>query len=163
MKISLIVAAAQNGAIGLEGKMPWHLPNDLRHFKNLTWGMPILMGRKTYDSLGKPLPGRQNIVITRQPGFNPEGVLVVQTPEQAIELAATLDVQEAMVIGGGEIYRSFIDRADRIYLTRIHTSFEGDTFFPEIDFSKWKLTSQLHQPADAKNPVDHSFEQWDRL
>ena len=163
MRISLIVAAAQNGAIGLEGRMPWHLPNDLRHFKNLTWGMPIVMGRKTFDSLGKPLPGRQHIVITRQSGFNPTGVQVVAGPDQAIEMAASLDVNEVMVIGGGEIYKLFIERANRIYLTRIHASFEGDTFLPEIDFAHWKLSSQLHQPADTKNPVDHSFEQWDRF
>ena len=99
MRISLIVAAAQNGAIGLEGRMPWHLPNDLRHFKNLTWGMPIVMGRKTFESLGKPLPGRQHIVITRQSGFNPAGVQVVAGPDQAIEMAASLDVNEVMVIG----------------------------------------------------------------
>lgn len=162
MKISLIVAAAQNGAIGRDGRMPWHLPNDLRHFKNLTWGMPIIMGRKTFESLGKPLPGRQHIVITRQSGFQPLGVVVVSSPEQALSVAAAQEVNEVMIIGGGEIYKLFLERATRIYLTRIHDSFEGDTFFPAIDFTDWTLTSSLHQPADANNPVDHAFEQWDR-
>lgn len=162
MRISLIVAAAKNGAIGQAGRMPWHLPNDLRHFKNLTWGMPIIMGRKTFDSIGKPLPGRQNIVITRRPDFKPEGVFVVESPERALSIASMSDVKEVIVMGGGEIYSLFMNRADRIYLTRIHAEVEGDTFFPEIDFEKWALTSQLLQPSDAKNPVDHAFEQWDR-
>lgn len=163
MKISLIVAAAQNGAIGRDGRMPWHLPNDLRHFKNLTWGMPIIMGRKTFESLGKPLPGRLNIVITRQSGFQPLGVVVVSDPEQALSVAAAQEVHEVMVIGGGEVYKLFLERAARIYLTRIQDPFEGDTFFPAIDVKDWTLSSRLHQPADEKNPVDHAFEQWDRL
>ncbi|MBL7729640.1 MAG: dihydrofolate reductase, partial [Chitinophagaceae bacterium] len=103
MKISLVVAAASNNAIGKEGKMPWHLPNDMKHFKNVTWGMPVVMGRKTFESLGKPLTGRKNIVISRQPGWNAAGTIVVKSIEDALFVASQADVNEVMVIGGGEI------------------------------------------------------------
>ncbi len=142
--------------------MPWHLPADLKHFKNVTWGLPIIMGRKTFESLGRPLPGRQNIVITRNPDFKPAGVWVVDTPESALTCAEKTEVNEVCVIGGGEIYQLFLERADRIHLTRIQASFEGDTFFPSIEPAVWRLTRQLHHPADEKNVVDLEFEQWDR-
>ena len=106
MEISLVVAAANNNAIGKEGGMPWHLPNDLSHFKNVTWGMPVIMGRKTFDSLGKPLAGRKNIVITRQPGWKAEGAIAVKNIDDALFLVREADVKEAMVIGGGEIFRT---------------------------------------------------------
>lgn len=163
IRISLVVAAARNGVIGSKGKMPWHLPADLKHFKNVTWGLPILMGRKTFDSLGKPLPGRQNIVITRQPGFSPEGVQVAATPDQALTIARSSAAKEVCVIGGGEIYKVFFPLADRIYLTRVQAEIEGDTYFPSFDPAQWKLTSQLHHPADEKNVIDLVYEQWDRI
>lgn len=164
MKISLVVAAGTNYAIGREGTMPWHLPADLRHFKNVTWGLPVIMGRKTYESLGKPLPGRTNIVITRQEGWASasQELCVAKDPEQALEMAATSHVKEAMVIGGGEIYRLFWERAHRIYLTRVEVSPEADTFFPSIDPADWKLIQQLDREADSKNAFNLSFQIWER-
>jgi dihydrofolate reductase len=162
MKISLVVAAARNGIIGFKGKMPWHLPADLKHFKNVTWGLPIIMGRKTFESLGRPLPGRQNIVITRHSSLEAPGVIVVNDPEQALAEARKFGVNEVCVIGGGEIYKLFFARANRIYFTRIEADFEGDTSFPQIDASAWTLITQLHHPADDKNVIDLVFQQWDR-
>lgn len=163
MIISLVVAAARNGVIGYQGKMPWHLPADLKHFKNVTWGLPIIMGRKTYESLGKPLPGRQNIVITRRADFKPEGVYCAGSSMEALKLAQGFDVKEVCVIGGGEIYQLFQEQAHRIHLTRIQADFEGDTYFRHLDTSRWGLTGQLHYPADEKNKIDLVFEQWDRI
>lgn len=163
MIISLVVAAARNGVIGYQGKMPWHLPADLKHFKNVTWGLPIIMGRKTFESLGKPLPGRQNIVITRQPDFSPEGVFAVSNPAEALEVAKRFDINEVCVIGGGEIYQLFYEQSNRIHLTRIQADFEGDTYFTRMDPSQWSLTTQLNYAADDKNKVDLVFEQWDRI
>ncbi len=163
MTISLIVAAALNNAIGKEGGMPWQLPNDLRHFKNLTWGMPVVMGRKTFESLGKPLPGRKNIVISRQAGWNTAGAVVVKTIEDALFVAREADVKEVMVIGGGEIYKSLFDRAKRIYLTRVEAEPEADTFFPVIDPQQWHLMSQKNHEADEKNTYNYSFQVWERF
>lgn len=163
MTISLIVAAALNNAIGKEGGMPWQLPNDLRHFKNLTWGMPIVMGRKTFESLGKPLPGRKNIVISRQAGWNAPGAVVVKTIEDALFVVREADVKEVMVIGGGEIYKSLFDRAKRIYLTRVEAEPEADTFFPVIDPQQWHLMSQKNHEADEKNAYNYSFQVWERF
>lgn len=164
MKISLVVAAATNYAIGKEGSMPWHLPADLRHFKNVTWGLPVVMGRKTYESLGKPLPGRTNIVITRQEvsAFASAEVQVAKDPDQALAMAALCKVKEVMIIGGGEIYRLFWERAQRIYLTKVEVSPEADTFFPSIDPAQWKLVQQLDREADVKNAFNLSFQIWER-
>jgi len=163
MIISLIVAAATNNAIGKDGKMPWHLPNDLKHFKNITWGMPVVMGRKTFESLGKPLPGRKNIVITRQTQWQAPGVVAVRNFEDAVFLVREADVKEVMVIGGGEIYKALFDKADRIYLTRVHAEPEADTFFPVIHPEQWHLVSQQNHEADAKNDYNYSFQVWERL
>lgn len=163
MTISLIVAAASNNAIGKDGKMPWHLPNDMKHFKNITWGMPVVMGRKTFESLGKALPGRKNIVISRQPAWNAEGVVVVKNMEDALFVAKQTDANEVMVIGGGEIYRAMMDKARRIYLTRVEAEPEGDTFFPSIDPAQWYLVSQKNHEADEKNPYNYSFQVWERV
>ncbi|MBK6828016.1 MAG: type 3 dihydrofolate reductase [Chitinophagaceae bacterium] len=163
MTISLIVAAAQNNAIGKEGGMPWHLPNDLRHFKNLTWGMPVVMGRKTFESLGKPLAGRKNIVISRQAGWSAPGAVVVKTIEDALFVAREADMKEVMVIGGGEIYKSLFDRAKRIYLTRVEAEPDADTFFPVIDPQQWHLMSQKNHEADEKNAYNYSFQIWERV
>jgi dihydrofolate reductase len=164
MKISLVVAAATNYAIGKEGSMPWHLPADLRHFKNVTWGLPVVMGRKTYESLGKPLPGRTNIVITRQEAsaFASAEVQVAKDPDQALAMAALCKVKEVMIIGGGEIYRLFWERAQRIYLSKVEVSPEADTFFPSIDPAQWKLVQQLDREADVKNAFNLSFQIWER-
>jgi dihydrofolate reductase len=144
MKISLIVAVSRNGAIGLNNQLPWYLPEDLKYFKSVTMGKPLIMGRKTFDSIGRPLPGRANIVLTRDPQWTSDGVKVVQSVEQALvagEIACeAADVDEIMVIGGEQIYRMTIDLADRIYLTQVDTNVEGDAFFPDIDFNNWSQT-----------------------
>jgi dihydrofolate reductase len=144
MKISLIVAVSRNGAIGLNNQLPWYLPEDLKYFKSVTMGKPLIMGRKTFDSIGRPLPGRANIVLTRDPQWTSDGVKVVQSVEQALvagEIACeAADVDEIMVIGGEQIYRMTIDLADRIYLTQVDTDVEGDAFFPDIDLNNWSQT-----------------------
>ncbi len=163
MTISLVVAAATNNAIGKDGKMPWHLPNDLKHFKNVTWGMPVVMGRKTFESLGKVLPGRKNIVITRQPGWKAEGTVTVQKIEDALFVAKETDAKEIMVIGGGEIYKALFDKAKRIYMTRVDAEPEADTFFPAIHPDQWHLVSQKNHEADEKNDYNYSFQVWERI
>jgi dihydrofolate reductase len=161
MIISLLVAADENNVIGKDNKLPWHLPSDLKYFKNLTWGMPILMGRKTFDSIGKPLPGRKTIVITRNKDWQHENVTTVHSLEEAIIKAKGFDVNEIFVIGGAEIFRSAFPDAKRIYLTRIHHRFDGDVFFPVLDNS-WKLVKEKKQSADEKNAYDHTFQVWER-
>ncbi|MEY2646748.1 MAG: dihydrofolate reductase [Sediminibacterium sp.] len=162
MKISLVVAASDNHAIGKDNQLLWHLPKDMRFFKNTTWALPILMGRKTFESLGnKVLPGRMNIIITRQANKEYEGAKVVTSLEQAIELAKQNDYKELMVIGGGEIYQMALPLADTIYLTRVHTSIEGDTYFPALG-AEWMLESSEPQLADEKHAFDFDFEIWQR-
>ncbi len=163
MTISLVVAAASNNAIGKDGKMPWHLPNDMKHFKNVTWGMPVVMGRKTFDSLGKALPGRKNIVITRQPGWKADNTVAVKNIEDALFVAKETDAKEVMVIGGGEIYKALFDKAQRIYLTRVEAEPEGDTFFPVLTQGQWHLVSQKNHEADEKNAYNYSFQVWERI
>ena len=158
MIISLIVAAASNNAIGKDGQLPWHLPEDMKHFKNITWGMPVIMGRKTFESLGKPLPGRKNIIVTRQPGWKQKGTVGVKTIEDALFLAKETDAKEAMVIGGGEIYKSLFDKAKRIYMTRVEAEPEADTFFPELDTKEWKLVAQEYHSKDEKHLYDFTYE-----
>lgn len=163
MTISLVVAVSSNNAIGLKGKLLWHLPADLKHFKNVTWGMPVIMGRKTYDSLGKALPGRKNIVITRQKDWKADGVMAVQRIYDSLFVANETDAGEVMVIGGGEIYKAFFERAQRIYLTRVEATPEADSFFPEIDPAQWRLVSQKDNEADEKNMYNYSFQIWERI
>ena len=163
MTISFVVAAATNNAIGKEGKLPWHLPNDMKHFKNVTWGMPVVMGRKTFESLGKPLPGRKNIIISRQGGWDVKGTVGVQKVEDALFVAKETDAKEVMVIGGGEIYRSLFDKAKRIYLTRVDAEPEADTFFPILVAKDWHLVSQKDHEADSANAYNYSFQVWERL
>jgi dihydrofolate reductase len=162
MLISLVVAATENNVIGKNNKLLWHLPNDLRFFKNTTWAMPVIMGRKTFDSLGKPLTGRTNIVITRQNGWNADGVKVVKNLEEGLIEASHADAKEAFVIGGGEIFKQSMPLAHKIYLTRIHTTLEGDTFFPAINDTEWKLVSNLDFEADDKHAFAYSFQIWAR-
>ncbi|MEP7375090.1 MAG: dihydrofolate reductase [Chitinophagaceae bacterium] len=164
MIISLVVAAANNNAIGKDNKLLWHMPNDMKYFKNVTWGMPVIMGRKTFEALGKPLSGRKNIILTKQNGWTREGTVTVKSFEDALFLGKEMDVKEMMVIGGGEIYRSTIGKADRIHITRIDADFEeADTFFPAIDPAKWKLVSQKNYEADAKNKYNYSFQVWEKI
>lgn len=143
--LSIIVAASRNGVIGAGGKLPWHLPTDLKRFKQLTMGRPILMGRRTFESIGKPLPGRTNIVITRQPGFQACGATVAHSLEEALQLCE--GQAEVFVIGGAEIYKQALPLADRIYLTRIDQDFQGDTFLFEIDPAVWKELLREDFPA----------------
>jgi dihydrofolate reductase len=158
-EIVLVVAVADNGVIGHEGAMPWHLPADLRHFKRLTTGKPVIMGRKTFDSIGKPLPGRHNIVLTRADGWKADGVTVVPNLAEAIA-AAGLDPRaragEIMVVGGSEIYAEAMPIATRIELTRIHLSPEGDTRFPELDPRDWREAARVANPAEGDAPA-HDF------
>lgn len=162
MRISLLLAASENNVIGKDNKLPWHLPNDLKYFKNLTWGMPILMGRKTFDSIGKPLPGRKSIVITRNKEWQHEGVDVVHSLDEAAERATAYGAKEIFIIGGAEIFQSALPQADRIYLTRIHHHFDGDTFFPTLPPTQWQLASERFCEADEKNPYNHTYQVWER-
>ncbi len=160
--ISLIVAAAENNAIGKNNQLLWHLPNDLKFFKNTTWGMPVIMGRKTFESVNKPLPGRFNIVITRQQGWNAEGVIVATDLNDAVKKAGESNCKETFIIGGGEIYKEGFEIADKIYLTRVHANIDGDTFFPVINEDKWRLTSSQDFTTDEKHAFAYSFQVWER-
>lgn len=151
--ISLVVAASTNHVIGAAGQLPWHLSDDLKRFKSLTMGKPIIMGRKTFESIGRALPGRQNIVITTQDGYVAAGCDVVGSVEGAI--AAAGDEAEKMVIGGGEIYRLFLPLADRVYLTRVNVEVDGDTLFPELDSATWREVEREECSAGEGN--DHDF------
>ena len=161
MKISIIVAMDANGVIGRDNELPWHLPADLQHFKKTTMGKPILMGRKTYESIGRPLPGRSNIVITRDSRYQAAGCVVVNSIDAAMDAAGEQD--EIMVIGGAEFYRQVLPRTQTIYLTRIHEAFEGDTVFPELKDADWREVERSDQEADEKNPHDYSFIRLDRI
>ena len=160
--LSLIVAASENNVIGKNNRLLWHLPADMKFFKNTTWALPVIMGRKTFESLGKPLMGRYNIVITSNEDWHAEGVKVVSNIQQAIEAADVMKSNETMVIGGGQIYKETLPFADRVYLTRVHTTLEGDTFFPALNSAEWKLTSANHFYKDDKHAFDYSFEIWTR-
>jgi dihydrofolate reductase len=160
--ISLIVAAAENNAIGKDNQLLWHLPNDLKFFKNTTWGGVVIMGRKTFESVNKPLPGRVNIVITRQKNWQAENVLTAESIEAAIQLATEEGFKEIFIIGGGEIYKESMSMSSRIYLTRVHTNVEGDTFFPEMNEQEWELISSNKMDADEKHAFDYSFQVWER-
>ncbi|MBL7738123.1 MAG: type 3 dihydrofolate reductase [Chitinophagaceae bacterium] len=163
VSISLVVAAAKNNVIGKDNQLLWRLPEDMKFFKNVTWGMPVVMGRKTFESLGKPLPGRKNIIITRQNGWNVEGTIPVKSLDDAIFLVNNMDVKEMMVIGGGEIYNMAFAKAKRIYLTRVDAEPEGDTWFPAVDPKEWKLVSQKDHEADEKHKYAYSFQVWERI
>ena len=161
MKISIVVAMAANGVIGQDNELPWHLPADLKHFKQTTMGKPILMGRKTWESIGRPLPGRTSIVITRDRTYTAPGCVVVNSIEAAIAAAGEQD--EVMVIGGAELYRQVLPYTDTIYLTRIHERFDGDTRFPEISDAEWQQLERIDHEADEKNPYDYSFIRLERI
>ena len=166
MKLALIAAYAQNRVVGIDNKLPWHLPEDLKYFKRCTSGKAIIMGRKTFDSIGRPLPNRTNIVITRNPAFKAEGVKVVSTLEAAIELAKAVNeingIDEVMVIGGATIYELTLPIADRLYLTHVHAKVEGDAYFPEVDFSNWHEVERADYSASETNPYDYSFVVYDK-
>ena len=160
MTISLIVAASENNAIGKNNQLLWHLPNDLKFFKNKTWGMVVIMGRKTFEAVNKALPGRVNIVITKQENWKAENVWVAKDLDDALKQAATTNCKEIFIIGGGEIYQQGIAIANKIYMTRVHADLSGDTFFPAIDENKWQLTENLDFSIDEKHVYPYSFQTW---
>lgn len=159
--ISIVVAVSENQVIGKDNRLLWRLSNDMKFFKNLTMGGVLIMGRKTFESIGKALPGRVNIVVTRQNNKLPEDVISADSIAEALNKAKTLS-KEIFIIGGGEIYKQTIEHAERIYLTRVHTNIEGDTFFPELDTMRWRLSSKEEFSADEKNEYGHSIEVWDK-
>ncbi len=162
MIVSMIVAAAQNDVIGKENQLPWHMPADMKYFKQTTSGHCIIMGRKTFDALGKPLPNRTNIIITRQEDFSAEGCMVVNQLQQAIDYAKDHGETECFIIGGGDIFIQALVWTDKVYLTRIHHDFEGDTFFPALSKTDWKeVLNDKHLP-DEKNKFPYSFEVFER-
>jgi dihydrofolate reductase len=156
-EITLIAAVADNGVIGAEGGMPWHLPADLAHFKRLTLGKPVLMGRLTWEAIGRPLPGRANLVLTRDLHWRAEGAERVTSLDQALDVARNAGAAELMVIGGAEVYRQALPRAARIYLTRVHAEPWGDTWFPELDPDEWREVGRREQLADEQNGWDLTF------
>jgi len=159
--ITLVVAHARNHVIGREGGMPWHLPADLAHFKAVTLNKPVIMGRRTFQSIGNPLPGRVNIVATRDTSFTAEGIAIAHSLDEALAVAG--DVDEVMVIGGAEIYRLALPRASRIHLTLIDADIDGDTHFPEYDDGAWREVSREYRAADARNSHPLSFITLERM
>lgn len=160
--MSFVVAVARNGVIGREGGLPWHISSDLKRFKEITMGKPVIMGRKTWDSLPrKPLPGRRNIVITRQEGFSAEGAEVAATPEEALRLAG--DVPEIAVIGGGEVYRLFWPMVDRLYLTEVDLDVAGDTHFPALDPKEWREVGREVHPRGERDSASFTLRTLDRM
>jgi dihydrofolate reductase len=158
--ISIIVAASANNVIGAGGELPWRLPDDLRRFKRLTMHKPIVMGRRTWESIGRPLPGRQNIVLTRRPDYEAPGCQVVTSPAEALRIAA--GAAEVMIIGGSEIYALFLPKASRIYLTHVVADIDGDTYFPRIEQQDWRLVECEAHPADENNEFALEFRVYER-
>jgi dihydrofolate reductase len=163
MMVSLIVAAAENDVIGRQNDLPWRLSADLQRFKKLTMGHAVVMGRKTYESIGRPLPGRQMIVVTRQADYRANGIEVVASPDAAIQLAQDRRETELFIIGGAELFAYFLPRADRLYWTRVHVVVKGDVRFPEFDRQQWRLIESTRHEADAKNEHPYSFELYERV
>jgi len=162
MVVSLIVAVSSNGVIGRDGGLPWRLSNDLKHFKKLTMGHHLIIGRRTWDEVGKPLPGRTMVVVTRSRPFAPEGVRVANSLEEALDIAR--DDDEPFIGGGAHIYRMALENnlVDRLYITRVHAEVDGDTFFPDINLDDWKLVSEEHHEADERNQHPFSFLVYER-
>lgn len=161
MKLAIVVAQSKNRVIGKENQLPWHLPKDLQYFKKVTIGKPIIMGRKTYESIGRPLPGRANIVISTNKHYEAEGITVVSSLTAAIELAESITyidgVEEAMIIGGAQIYQQALSIADRLYITEVEAEVEGDALFPRIDYPVYDEIYRESHPSDVKNPYSYSF------
>jgi dihydrofolate reductase len=163
MLVSAIVAAARNRVIGKDNQIPWYLSSDLKYFKKVTLGHHVIMGRNSFVSIGRPLPKRTNIIITRDPYFAASGCLVARSVEEALSLAYDNDETEAFIIGGGQIYELSMPLLDRIYLTEVDAEPEGDVFFPEFDLDKWMLISSEAHPADEKNDHDYTFKVYERI
>lgn len=163
MIVSAIVAISKNGVIGKENQIPWYLPADLVFFKRTTIGHHVIMGRHSFLSIGRPLPKRTNIVVTRNPFFTASGCLVAHSLEEALGIALDAGETEAFIIGGGQIYRESMPYLDRIYLTAIDAEMEGDVLFPSIGEDEWKLIREEPHPPDEKNPFAYSFQVWERI
>lgn len=166
-RVAIIVAVADNGVIGKDNALPWKISEDMQHFKRVTLGKPVVMGRKTYESIGKPLPGRTNVVISRNPQFHAEGVEVAHSLQEALararEVAARDRVGEIMVMGGAQIYRETLPVADTLYITEIHASVEGDAVLSDIEWPLWREISREYRAAQPPNPYDYSFVCYQRL
>jgi dihydrofolate reductase len=164
MRISIIVAVAENGVIGRQGKLPWRLSDDLRRFKQLTMGHTIIMGRRTWESIGRPLPGRRTVVVSRSPDFRTkvDGVETAICLDKAQGIAEAAGDDEAFIVGGAELYRESLGRADRLYLTRVCAAVEGDTSFPDIEWNNWQLVESEDHDANEKNEHAYRFETYDR-
>ena len=161
MLLSIIVAMDQKGVIGINNTLPWRLSADLKNFKAVTMGKPILMGRKTWESIGKPLPGRDNIIITRNPSYSADGAIVFHSLDEALERYSS--AAEVVIIGGHDIFKAALEQSDRLYLTEVHADVEGDTWFPIFDRSEWKAGERLEFAADEKNDYPFSFTVLERL
>ena len=161
MTVSIIVAMAENGVIGRDMDLPWHISADLKRFKALTMGHHIVMGRKTFESIGRLLPGRTTVIVTRQPDYQVDGAVIVNSLEAA--QAAATDDSELFIIGGGQIYEIALPLADRLHVTRVHTEVDGDTSFPAVDWDQWELVSAERHGADEKNDYDFTFESYRRM
>jgi dihydrofolate reductase len=159
MKVSFVVAMSRDRVIGRDGELPWRLPRDLKHFRELTWGKPIVMGRKTHESLGRPLPGRTNIILSRRPDFQADGCLIAHSTGEALEQARATAAAEAMVVGGGEVYRAFLPDCSRIHLTLVEGDFEGETRFPfdVLRSLDWEIVRDERWDADERNPHDARY------
>lgn len=155
MQLIAVVAMAQNRVIGKQNQLPWRMPADLQHFKSVTMGKPVIMGRKTYESIGRPLPGRLNIIVTRDLNYKAPGCEVVSSPGVALSLVAAQP--EACLIGGSELYKQLLPEVSQIYLTVIHHDFDGDAYFPELDKNEWQEVSREDHQADENNAYDYSF------
>jgi dihydrofolate reductase len=163
MILSALVAADENNAIGKDNDLLWSLPDDMRFFKTVTMGHAVIMGRRTLESLGRPLKNRENICITRNGSYKPEGVHIVHSIEAAINLAKTMEPEEAFLLGGGEIFQQGLHLCDRVYLTRVHAVYEADTFFPELIPAEWKEVERQEHPADERHAVPFTFLTYDRI
>lgn len=160
MRVSLIAAMAENRVIGIHNRLPWHLPDDLKRFRRLTTGHTIIMGRRNYESIGKPLPQRRNIVVSRRPDYQAPGCVVVHSLEEALAVAG--EDSEVFIIGGAEIYRQMMAIADRLYLTLVHADVDGDTFFPEFDTGQWQETARERHESDDRHRFACSFITYER-
>ena len=163
MKISIIVAVDENNLIGKGGSLPWHLPADLKHFKEVTMGHHILFGQTTYESIDHPLPGRTNIILSDIPNYKSKGCVVVGSPKEAIEYAKAEDENELFICGGAMVYKTFLPLSDKVYMTKIHHKFEGDIYFPKIDMKKWKVVSKESHKPDEKNKYPCEFQILERV
>jgi dihydrofolate reductase len=162
MIISIIAAVSENAVIGNKNTLPWHLPSDMKHFKETTTGHCIIMGQKTHESIGRALPERTNIVLTFDTNFKSEGCITVTSIEEALRVSSAKNESEVFIIGGASIYKQFIEIANRLYITRIHNKFDGDVFFPEIDMKKWHLKKTEKHKKDDKNLFNFDFEVYEK-